>query len=295
MSLPDTARPAPQRWYSWLTGRDGRFTMAELAAGLLLLAELLLLVRFHDKLSTFSATLLWVQWICTVVGLRAAGFFTLFGPVLFYELVRAARRPRYIIIRTLYASSLMLLLGWVAFIWYIEGTGARGHVEAKQMAAFAETFFFVFAVVQGLVVVILTPAYTGGAIADEKDRRTLDFLLATTLQKREIVFGKLVSRIANLSMLILAGLPILSFLQFLGGIDLNPVLATFAATFLTMFSLAGVSMFFSVHLRKSRHAIALTYIVYAAYLALSSFLSVMLLAGALGGTWAGFPSNVLGF
>jgi ABC-type transport system involved in multi-copper enzyme maturation permease subunit len=296
MSLPDPARPAPKPWISWLTGPEGRFAMAELAAGLFLLGELVALVLYHDRLSNFSALVLWVQWLGTVVALRAAGFFTLFGPVLFYELIRASRRPRYIIIRTLYATALMLLLGWVAFIWYMEGTGSRGHVEAKQMAAFAETFFFVFAVVQGMVVIILTPAYTGGAIADEKDRRTLDFLLATSLNKREIVFGKLVSRIANLSMMILAGLPILSFLQFMGGVDPNLVLATFVATFATMFSLAGVSMFFSVQLRKSRDAIALTYITYAAYLAISTFLSIFLMIGGpVIGAWGGFPSNVLGF
>lgn len=296
MSSPDAARPAPKPWTSWLTGSDTRFALLELAAGLFLLGELVALVLFHDKLSWNSAAVLWVQWVCTAVGLRVAGFFTLFGPVLFFEMVRAARRPRYIIIRTLYACLLMLLLGWVAFIWYIEGTGHRGTVEAKQMAAFAETFFFVFAVVQGLVVVILTPAYCGGAIADEKDRRTLDFLLATTLKKREIIFGKLVSRVANLSMMILAGLPILSFLQFLGGVDPNLVLATFIATFVTMFSLAGVSLFFSVQLRKSRDAIAITYVTYAAYLALSSFLSILfMIGGPVIGAWGGFPSNVLGW
>lgn len=295
MSSPDAARPSPQRSTSWLANRDHQLALFELVAGLFLLGEVLALVLFHDSLSRLAAFGLWTQWLCSIVALRAAGFFTLFGPVLFFEVIRAARRPRYIIIRTLYALALMTLLGWVAFVWYIEGTGYRGQVEAKHMAAFAETFFFVFAVVQGLVVVILTPAYTGGAIADEKDRRTLDFLLATTLKKREIVFGKLASRIANLTMIVLTGLPILGFLQFLGGVDPNLVVATFIATFATMLSLAGVSIFFSVHLRKSRDAIALTYATYATYLCLSTFSSLALLAGGIRGTWAGFPSNVLGW
>src|SRR5262245_26053721 len=98
MSAPDAARPAPTTWTSWLAGTDRRMTLFELAAGFLLLGELVALVLGHDRLSTASAVVLWAQWLCTVVGLRAAGFFTLFGPVLFYEVIRAARRPRYIII-----------------------------------------------------------------------------------------------------------------------------------------------------------------------------------------------------
>src|SRR5262249_12905469 len=107
MSAPDAARPAPTSWTSWLAGHDRRMTLLELAPGLLPPGALVALVLGHDRLSTGSATILWVQWLCTVVGLRAAGFFTLFGPVLFYEVIRAARRPRYIIIRTMYACGLL--------------------------------------------------------------------------------------------------------------------------------------------------------------------------------------------
>jgi hypothetical protein len=53
------------------------------------------------------------------------------------------------------------------------------------MAAFAETFFFVFAVVQGLVVIILTPAYTGGAHRRREGPPHPRLLLATTLKPRD--------------------------------------------------------------------------------------------------------------
>ena len=78
-----------------------------------------------------------------------------------------------------------------------------------------------------------------GSIAEEKDRKTLEFLLATDLRNREIILSKLGARLANLLLFILTGLPILSILQFLGGVDPNLVLAGFAATFLTMAGLGG--------------------------------------------------------
>src|SRR5438094_417338 len=84
---------------------------------------------------------------------------------------------------------------------------------------------------------LATAAYTAGAISEEKEHRTLEYLLATDLRNREIVLGKLASRLANLALLVVAGLPVLSLLQFLGGVDPDLMLATFALTGLTMASL----------------------------------------------------------
>ena len=73
----------------------------------------------------------------------------------------------------------------------------------RETAVLAETFFGTFMIVQLILIVLLTPAYVAGAIAEEKDRKTMEFLLATDLRNREIVLSKLLSRLANLS---LAGL-----------------------------------------------------------------------------------------
>ena len=108
-----------------------------------------------------------------------------------------------------------------------------------------------------------------GAIADEKERRTLEFLLATDLRDREILFGKLASRVGSLLLFLLAGLPILGLMQFFGGIDPDLVLAGFAATFATVLSLAAVGIAASVLSRKVRDAIALTYLVAIAYVLVS--------------------------
>src|SRR5439155_20537601 len=108
---------------------------------------------------------------------------------------------------------------------------------AHELAEFGRCFFFVFIAIQSLTLAWLTPAYTARAIAAEKERQTLDALLATDLRNREIVLSPYVSRLANIIMLILAGLPILAILQFMGGVDPNLVLAGFAAVGLTPISL----------------------------------------------------------
>jgi len=174
-----------------------------------------------------------------LVALRRGGL-RLFGPVLFYEIVRIARRSRYAFLRCAYA----LILFAVLFSVYrnYDTPQWRGTNRAQSLAEFADAFFTTFMTVQFLAVAILTPAYAAGAVAEERDRRTLEYLLATDLHNREIVLGKLASRLGNLALLVLTGLPFLSFLQFLGGVDPGLVLAGYAALGLTMASLTSVKI-----------------------------------------------------
>jgi ABC-type transport system involved in multi-copper enzyme maturation permease subunit len=126
----------------------------------------------------------------------------------------------------------------------------------------------------------LTPAYVAGAIADEKERKTLEFMLATDLSNHEIVLSKLLSRLANLTLFLLTGLPILSILQFLGGVDTELMLAGFAATGLTMLGIACVSILFSTLLKRSRDAIGLTYLALIAYCGVGTLGKAMAMNGA---------------
>jgi ABC-type transport system involved in multi-copper enzyme maturation permease subunit len=206
--------------------------------------------------------------------LARRGWVRLFGPVLFYEALRAARRARFFLLRWLYAVGLLLLLLWVHWIWSLDrGAQVQGGATEqayKQQARLAEQFFYAFAAVQFAAVVLLTPAYVAGGVAEEKERRTLEFLLATDLRGREIVFGKLLARVGNLSLFILTGLPVLSLMQFFGGIDPGLLLASFAITALTAASLAGLGILLSVQRRRARDAIILTYLAAAGYVTIVS-------------------------
>src|SRR5262249_26378154 len=147
-----------------------------------------------------------------------------------------------------YAIVLFLLL----LLLYASSFGDRAHslqefffnnqARPSEVARFAGTFFVAFLAVQILVCFLLTPAFTAGAIAEEKERRRLDFLLATDLSSREIVLGKLAARLATMLVLLVTGLPVLSLLQMLGGVPPELLLAGFLATGATLLSLSAVSM-----------------------------------------------------
>jgi ABC-type transport system involved in multi-copper enzyme maturation permease subunit len=248
------------------------------------LAGVLAAVTFARRLDLSYQVVLWGGLLVLVGALLRRGWLKLFGPVLFYDLVRTARRRRYFLIRCLYALAMLAILGWVWFVWWIGGEYRR-HGHPDEITAFASSFFYTFMVVQFLVVAVLTPAYTAGAVTDEKEKKTLEFLLATDLRNREIVLSKLASRLATLGMLLLTGLPILGFLQFLGGVDPGLVLAGYTATLATMMSLAAVSILFSVVVRKSRDAVILT------YLSVFAYFTLWVLTKVTPPSWLSFPST----
>lgn len=222
----------------------------------------------------------WLSW--SLIGILSLGLVLalrrlwrpLFGPVLFYDLIRSTRRGRYAALRCLYAAALLLIL----FLFYAKWSNGLWEVwlistvHPTDASRFAAEFFYAFITVQFLAVVFLTPAFTAGAIAEEKERRTFEYLFTTDLGNGEIVIGKLVSRLAFMALLILTGLPLLSLLQFLGGVDPGLVLAGFAATALTMLSIASLSLLNSAYVRKPLTAIFLTYLELIVYFAASFYL-----------------------
>lgn len=187
------------------------------------------------------------------------------GPMFLYDLFRTGRKGLGIGHRFLYGGFLLLALFLLYSAWfpYAEFRQLFDEVrmDPKQMPKFAAAFFGTFLCVQVGAVLLVTPAYVAGSIAEEKQRRTLEFVLTTDLSNREVVLGVLGARLANLALLLLTGLPVLSLLQFLGGVDPLMVFTGFVVTMLTMFSLAGQSMLASVLSRRPLDSIVGTYFV----------------------------------
>jgi ABC-type transport system involved in multi-copper enzyme maturation permease subunit len=279
MSLWRTSVTWLRHKLAWSTSRE---SWHERTIGLVLFAAALLLAYLtwtggtilrleHRTIRiplSFSLLLtLWGLWLIVLLLLLGRGSIKMFGPVLFYDMVRSARRSRYFILRGTYCMILLLIL---FFVWMT--TASHQGRDQDLAARLAETFFEMFTITQLIAVMLLTPAYVAGAISEEKDRQTLEFLLATDLRNREIVFSKYLSRLANLMLFLLTGLPILSMLQFLGGVDPNLVMASFAFTMLTTIGLGGVSILNSAIYKRPRDSIAISYLYILAYLGLTTAL-----------------------
>ena len=213
----------------------------------------------------WKSAVLWASYFLALAICSRQGWLKLFGPVLFYDMIRTARRSRYLVMRVAYVCLLLFILCMMFWSMELDHRGNR-----RDAAVVAETFFAVFMFVQLGIVILLTPAYVAGAIAEEKDRKTLEFMLATDLRNREIVLSKLLSRLANMTLLLMTGLPILSMLQFIGGVDSQLMLSGFAGTGLTMLGVASLSILMSTLLQKPRDAISVMYLLIITYVALGT-------------------------
>lgn len=262
---------------------------SELAGLGVALAAGLALVVWGDGLGPVSYLLLWVVLLVTLALLARSVGPRLLGPVFLFDLIRTSRQTRYFVVRGGYVCTLLIALLMLYASWFgldsPAGFLTGANIATEQMPRFAASFFTTFLSVQMGAVLLLTPVYAAGAIAEEKELRTLELLLTSDLHGREIVLGKLVSRLANLALVVLAGLPILGLVQFLGGVDPNLVLAGFAATGMTMVSVASLSMVNSIYVNKTRDAILLTYLESVGYLVVSGLCCGWLAAGPPPLTW----------
>jgi ABC-type transport system involved in multi-copper enzyme maturation permease subunit len=247
----------------WSNSRESWIERLVAAALLLCLVGLGFL---GTRANAYLTVTLWTVLAVAAAVLLRRGWLKLFGPVLFYDMLCTARRGRYSLIRCAYSLFLLAVLFWS---WMLTFEFGR-QTGREQAGMIAMNYFQWFTLVQLIAAFLLTPAYVAGSIAEEKDRKTLEFLLATDLRNREIVLSKFGSRISNLALFVVTGLPILSFLQFLGGVDPDLVLASFAVVGLSVLGLASVGILNSVMLKRPRDAIAMTYFMAIGYLAVAT-------------------------
>src|SRR5438128_3687512 len=191
----------------------------------------------------------------------------LLGPHFYFDLVRLARHKGLIRLRIAYA---LVLLGGLCFLYgryfgrldpwamlFLPGP----ELKPNALAGFAESFAHTFFMLQIAAVLVLTPAYIGPAIAAERDKRGLDLLRCSPLSEREVVVGKLASRLVHLAGVLLTGLPILSLVQFFGGVDMNLLLAGFVVTGFTLLSVGGVTILVSSFSTTAWAAVLEAYVV----------------------------------
>jgi ABC-type transport system involved in multi-copper enzyme maturation permease subunit len=206
---------------------------------------------------------------------RRRATFQLLGPVFFFDMVRLSRQARFVILRAGYACLLFFLLFLAYRDWARQFS--REPVDwltsvaapLDQMPKLASAAFSGFMTAQFIAVFLLTPVYTAGAIAEEKDRGTLELLFACGLTSREIVFGKLFARLAHVMALILAGLPVIVFLPFWGGVDPNLVIAAFVITAVTAMSIGSLGLRLSISAARPLSATLAAYAFAVSYMVVS--------------------------
>ncbi len=220
------------------------------------------------------------------------------GPVFTFEIMTSSRRPRFYAARAVYAAMLLLILWMIYSLW---SSSFGTDVPSRMIRWFGLSTLGGIVVGQGLLVLLLTPALVSGAIADEKRRKTLHYLLASRLTGPEIVLGKLMVRMLYLGVLLGVSFPVMSLLVLLGGID--PALVVLCAGGLLSMAwfLAALSIWVSTIARRPREALFVTFSLEILWLSLPAIIRYGSVqtglpwlddALELGATWVGASGPV---
>jgi ABC-type transport system involved in multi-copper enzyme maturation permease subunit len=193
------------------------------------------------------------------------------GPVLHWELLRATRRLWPHLLRYCYA-------GWLLLQFIILISGFMATLRASEMEdfdpllrvvseetrgakfiRFSQDYVSLFLHQQLIFLVLVTPAVVAGALGHEKERGTLEGLLGTELKPSEIVYGKLLGRLAVLGQLFLIGLPLYMLMGSFSGLALGRLFLGLLQAAALALAMAGATMLSSVWTRQTRDAILACY------------------------------------
>src|SRR5262245_56938231 len=208
----------------------------------------------------------------------------MFGAVLHQEMLLGSRRNKLHVWRWVYAGWLVLCVVWFYFLFLLEDVQVRARVrmaggqlnKASAPEVVGTRFAEAFVRQQQLLLLLVTPAFVAGAIADEKRRGTLQHLLLADLDSRHLILGKLIGRVAQVALILCAGLPLFALLAGFGGLEPATMLAVPLVLVMPVLGVASASLLASVLCRQTRDAVLIVYGVSVAVI-----LAVYLVGGVL--------------
>ena len=175
----------------------------------------------------------------------------LFGPIFRRELMTSARRSETFANRAATAGLAAAIVGACAGVWDWLGWDRASVAGAS---AFGLKVFGVLVVMQAIFAMAVVPVEVAPGIAAERDRKTLDALLATRLTAAEVVFGTLGAGLARYAAALAAVLPVAALC--LGGVEPRLVLLAGAGLASTAVAAAALSVAASVGEPTSKRAVA---------------------------------------
>ncbi|MBX7166665.1 MAG: ABC transporter permease [Pirellulales bacterium] len=186
----------------------------------------------------------------------------LVGPVFSREAVTLPRRRRFFIARITYAGMLLVLActAWLV----VTGTSVVRGVD--DLARFGAILFQLLAPLQLALAVFFSALAAAGAVAQEKDRRTLVLLLLTQLNNSELVLGKWLASLLSVLALLAAALPVYALLLALGGVSWAQLGWSFAVTLASALAAGSLGSTVALWREKTFQTLALVTLALAAWL-----------------------------
>ena len=189
------------------------------------------------------------------------------------ELRGRMRGRRAFIIITIH---LLLVAG---FAWMVETlmertlTGGFGSTFSAS-ADIGRALFVAMLILLTLIVLVLAPASTAGAISLEREKQTLDLLATTPISSLSIVLGKLVSALSWILLLLLASIPVTALVFTFGGVGPDDMAKGYIVLLVTALFYGAVGLFVSALVKRTQAATVINLVAVIALTAGTGFIFI---------------------
>jgi ABC-type transport system involved in multi-copper enzyme maturation permease subunit len=189
------------------------------------------------------------------------------NPVLARELKERMRGKRAFVILTVYLAVLAI----AAQLIFRSASRDRSRIisgpDPLAAASVGRSMFETLLTFMVVLVLFIVPGMTAGAIAGERERRTLAPLQVTLMSPRSILSGKLMASLAFGVYLVLAALPLVSVSYIVGGVTIMEVVRGIAMVLIIAVTIACIALACSTFISTVQPAILASYTLVLALLA----------------------------
>jgi ABC-type transport system involved in multi-copper enzyme maturation permease subunit len=199
------------------------------------------------------------------------------------EAAIAPRRASFFAARSVFVAALfgLTLTAWQLLV------GSQRLESVGDLAWFGAAAFQILAPLQLAVAMPFSALLVASAVAIEKDRKTLDLLLLTSLSNSELVMGKLLAGMLSVIVVVVATLPLHMTIALLGGISSEQIFRVEAVTLASALVAGSLGSMIALWREKTFQALAMTLLV------LVLWLLGWEIVAAIGAdaTWLGLPAK----
>ncbi len=156
------------------------------------------------------------------------------------------------------------LLAVAGFAFFVE-TVAVGSISpfggGPQSADIGRVLFDAMLIFLTIVVLILAPSSTSGAISLEREKQTLDMLVTTPVSSLAIVLGKLVAALGWMALLLLASIPVMALVFMFGGVGPEELVRAYTVLGVTAVMYSSLGLFISALFKRTQASTVLNLVL----------------------------------
>ncbi len=210
------------------------------------------------------------------------------NPLMLKELRERMRGARAFVVLSVYLG---LMSGFAILVYLIE----RNNSPITLTSVTGELGRRLFAGIVGLqmlLILFIAPAFTAGAISNERERKTYDLLHITLLPKPSFIIGKLQSALSYIFLLLLAAIPLQSIAFLFGGVTEVEVAIAFLILMVMAITFGTVGLYFSTTVERTVTASVRAYTL-AAVMTVGLWLGLSIITRLLNDFFSGVNASVL--